>query len=130
VWVYIGGAPKLAIFDFSAHKPVDPVPKPVEPVFKKLRTTFWLTQQTGRKNWTVQPVLNPVEPVLKPVEPVSTRLKIGWVSSWAGPKTGRLVFEYQLNQPENQLNQYLNTSWTSLKTSWTSIFERAILAKD
>ena len=46
---YIGGARKLAVFDFSAQKPVEPVPKPVEPVFKKLRTAFWLTQQTGRK---------------------------------------------------------------------------------
>jgi hypothetical protein len=49
VSIYIGGAPKLAVFDFSAQKPVEPVPKLVEPVFKKLRTAFWLTQQTGRK---------------------------------------------------------------------------------
>jgi hypothetical protein len=26
---------KLAVFDFSAQKPVEPVPKPVEPVFSK-----------------------------------------------------------------------------------------------
>lgn len=73
-WVYIGGAPKLAVFDFSAQKPVEPVPKPVEPVFKKLRTAFWLTQQTGRKKWTVQ---KPVEPVLKPVEPVFPKINFG-----------------------------------------------------
>ena len=41
---------KLAVFDFSTQTPVEPVPKPVEPVFKKLRTAFWLTQQTGRKS--------------------------------------------------------------------------------
>jgi hypothetical protein len=40
---YIGGAPKLAVFDFSAQKPV-------EPVFKNLCTTFWLTQQIGKKS--------------------------------------------------------------------------------
>jgi hypothetical protein len=35
-------APKLAVFDFSAQKPVEPVPNLVEPVFKKLAdTTDW-----------------------------------------------------------------------------------------
>jgi hypothetical protein len=44
------GAPKLAVFYFSAQKPVEPVPKPAEPVFKKLYTTFWLKQHTSRKS--------------------------------------------------------------------------------
>jgi hypothetical protein len=39
-WVYIGGAPKLAIFDFSAQKPVERVPKPIEPVFQKAAHNF------------------------------------------------------------------------------------------
>jgi hypothetical protein len=88
---------KTSRFNFSAQKPVEQIPKPVELVFKKLRTAFWLTQQTDRKKWTVQ----------KPVEPVSTRLKTGWVSGWAGSKIGWL---------------FLNTIWTSLKTNWTSIW--------
>ena len=114
-WVYIGGAPKLAVFDFSAQKPVEPVPKPVEPVFKKLRTAFWLTQQTGRKKWTVQ---KPVEPVLKPVEPVSTRQKPVEcpVECPAEP-----AFSKKVNSAK--------TGWTCFKTGWTCFFQRAILAK-
>ena len=38
--VYKDGAPKLAVFDFSAQKPVEPVPKPVEPVFQKTAHSF------------------------------------------------------------------------------------------
>jgi hypothetical protein len=48
VSIYRWGS-KTSRFDFSALKPVEPVPKPVESVFKNLRTAFWLTQQTGRK---------------------------------------------------------------------------------
>jgi hypothetical protein len=107
-WVYIGGAPKLAVFDFSAQKPVEPVPKPV---FKKLRTAFWLTQQTGRKKWTVQ---KPVGPVLKPVELVSTRQKL--VECPAEP-----VFFKKVNSAK--------TGWTCFKIGWTCIFQKAILAK-
>jgi hypothetical protein len=40
---------KTSRFNFSAQKPVEQIPKPVELVFKKLRTAFWLTQQTDRK---------------------------------------------------------------------------------
>jgi hypothetical protein len=87
--------------------------------FQKAAHSFLADTTDWQKKWTVQkpfepvlkpfePVLKPFEPVLKPFEPVSTRLKTGWVSGWAGPKTDWLVFEYQLNQPENQLNQYLN----------------------
>jgi hypothetical protein len=35
---------KIAVFYVSAQKLVEPVPEPTEPVFKKLRTTFWLPQ--------------------------------------------------------------------------------------
>jgi hypothetical protein len=71
---------RFDLFGFQTHPiPLNPhglranrtSPKPV---FKKLRTALWLTQQTGRKKWTVQ---KPAELVLKLAEPVSTRLKTG-----------------------------------------------------
>jgi hypothetical protein len=34
--------------DRPESKPAEPVLKPVELVFKKLHTTFWLIEQTGR----------------------------------------------------------------------------------
>jgi hypothetical protein len=42
-------APKLAVFDFSAQKTVEPVPKLVEPVLKKADTADWQKKVNNAK---------------------------------------------------------------------------------
>ena len=78
-WVYIGGAPKLAVFDFSAQKPVEPVPKPVEPVFQKAAHSFladtadWQKKMNSAKTgWTC----------FKTGRTCFHQIKTGWVSGW------------------------------------------------
>jgi hypothetical protein len=66
-------------------KPAEPVLKLAELVFKKLRTAFWLTEQTSRaEKWNSS--------------------KIGW-AGFEKPKV--LVLK-------NRLSGFLNTSWTSI----------------
>jgi hypothetical protein len=71
-WVYIGGAPKLAVFDFSAQKPV-------EPVFQKVAhnfladTAYWQKKVNSAKTgWTC----------FKTDWTCFHQTKTGWVSGW------------------------------------------------
>jgi hypothetical protein len=92
-WVYIGGAPKLVVFDFSAQKPVEPVPKPVEPVFQKAAhnfladTTDWQKKVNSAKTgWNC-----------------FHQTKTGWVSGWVSGWTS--IFQ-KGEQCKNRLNLY------------------------
>ena len=103
-WVYIGGASKLAVFDFSAQKPVEPVPKPVEPVFQKAAHSFladtadWQKKVNSAKTgWTC----------FKTGWTCFHQTKTGWVSGWVSGWTSILK---KGEQCKNRLNLFFQKS--------------------
>ena len=111
-WVYIGGAPKLAVFDFSAQKPVEPVPKPVEPVFQKAAHNFladtadWQKKVNSAKTgWTC---FKTGWTCFKTGWTCFHQTKTGWVSGWVSGWTS--IFK-KVNSAK--------TGWTCFKTGWT-----------
>ena len=98
-WVYIGGAPKLAVFDFSAQKPVEPVPKPVEPVFSKsCAQLFGWHSRLAEKSEQCKNRLNLFPP---DKNRLSVRLSV------------------RLNQYFEKKVNSAKTGWTCFKTGWT-----------
>jgi hypothetical protein len=111
-WVYIGGAPKLAVFDFSAQNRLNRSQNRSNRFFKKLaHTADWQKKsEQWKTGWTC-----------------FHQTKTGWVSGWTISK--------KVNSAKTGWT-YFKTGWTCFhqtKTGWvsgcTSIFQRAILAK-
>jgi hypothetical protein len=88
-WVYIGGAPKLAIFDFSAQKPVEPFFQKAAHSFLADRADWQKKVNSAKTGWTC----------FKTGWTCFHQTKTGWVSGWTS------IFQ-KGEQCKNRLNLF------------------------